>query len=93
VQDGWPVELNRRIGMRITMLSSNLAVCLSGQFLTVLPDVVADRYIQSKELKQLPMDVIEPIPVYGARRKSDGENTASALVLRCITSKLKSLTR
>jgi hypothetical protein len=55
--------------------------------------VVADRYIQSKELKKLPMDVIEPIPVYGARRKSDGENTASALVLRCITSKLKSLTR
>jgi DNA-binding transcriptional LysR family regulator len=93
VQDGWPVDLNRRVGMRITMLSSNLAVCLSGQYLTVLPDVVAHRHVQTKELKQLPIDVIEPIPVYGARRKSDGENTASALVLHSITSELKSLSR
>ena len=93
VQDGWPVDLHRQVGMRITMLSSNLAVSLSGQFITVLPDVVARRHVQTKELKQLPIDVIEPIPVYGARRKSDGENTASALVLRAIASELESLSR
>jgi DNA-binding transcriptional LysR family regulator len=68
-------------------------VSLSGQFITVLPDVVARRHVQTKELKQLPIDVIEPIPVYGARRKSDGENTASALVLRAIASELESLSR
>jgi|MDSW01.3.fsa_nt_gb DNA-binding transcriptional LysR family regulator len=91
VQDGWPVDIERKIGMRITMLSTNLAVCLSGQFVTVLPDVVARKHLQAKELKKLPLDVIDPIPVYGARRKSDGENMPSAVVLKAIAEELKAL--
>ena len=89
VQDGWPVDIERKIGMRITMLSTNLAVCLSGQFVTVLPDVVAKKHLQAKELKKLPLNVIDPIPVYGARRKSDGDNMPSAVVLKAIGEQLK----
>ena len=91
VQDGWPVEIPRKVGMRITMLSSNLAVCLSGQFITVLPNVVAEQHLQAKELRKLPMDVIGAIPVYGARRKSDSEHMASGVVLTAIQNELSLL--
>jgi DNA-binding transcriptional LysR family regulator len=37
--DGWPVHLSRTVGFRIELLSSNVDVCASGRFLTVLPDV------------------------------------------------------
>ena len=91
VQDGWPVELPRKIGMRISMLSSNLAVCLSGQFLTVLPSVVAAEHLKTKNLRELPLNVVDPIAVYGARRKSDGENMASALVMNAVREEVQAL--
>ena len=36
VMDGWPSDVERIIGIRITLLKSNLEVCRSGRFLTVL---------------------------------------------------------
>ena len=85
------MNIPREIGIRITTLSSNLSVCLSGQFLTVLPCVVAQKHLKAKELKKLPLDVIAPIQIYGARRKSDGENMASAVVLNAVRDEVHAL--
>jgi DNA-binding transcriptional LysR family regulator len=67
VQDGWPPDVPRKIGMRITMLRSNLMVALSGALLTVLPDVTAAPHVAAGELRALPVVPLSPIEVFAAR--------------------------
>lgn len=81
VMDGWPAEQSRKIGMRITLLTSNLEVCRSGQFLTVLPDVTARRYVEAGELKRLGFGVVPPAQLFAARRESqEAEQRARRVV-------------
>jgi len=89
VQDGWPVEVHREIGMRITLLTSNLEVALSGRFVTVLPDVIAREYVESGRLKRFPFEVLDPIPVYGAHRKADVPASAARKVLEYVRKKVR----
>ncbi|HUH02895.1 MAG TPA: LysR family transcriptional regulator, partial [Kofleriaceae bacterium] len=49
VMDGWPADVARTIGMRLTMLRSNLQVCLAGALITVLPDVTAAPHLARRE--------------------------------------------
>jgi len=69
VQDGWPADVPRAIGMRITMLRSNLVVALSGTLLTVLPDVTAAPHVARRELRPLPVVPLDTIPVFAARHR------------------------
>lgn len=72
VQDGWPAEIPRQVGMRITLLTTNLAICRSGQFLTVLPDVTALPYTESGQLRRFRFDLVAPISLFVAIRSADG---------------------
>ncbi len=67
VQDGWPSDVPRKVGMRITMLRSNLMVALSGALVTVLPDVTATPHVAAGELRQLPVLALPPIEIFAAR--------------------------
>jgi DNA-binding transcriptional LysR family regulator len=67
VQDGWPSDVPRKIGMRITMLRSNLLVALSGALVTVLPDVTAAPHEAAGELRRLPVLELPPIEIFAAR--------------------------
>ena len=67
VQDGWPSDVPRKVGMRITMLRSNLVVALSGALVTVLPDVTAAPHVAAGELRALPVVALPPIEVFAAR--------------------------
>lgn len=88
VMDGWPVDIERMIDMRITMLYTNLHICLSGRLLTALPDVVGGEYLENGRLRRLPFDLIEPIAVYAARRKSDGSTSAAFAVVEAVQAQL-----
>ncbi len=65
--DGWPTDVPRKIGMRITTLRSNLEVCLSGALLCVLPDVTADASVRARKLRRIRAVALEEIPIYVAR--------------------------
>lgn len=69
--DGWPVHLPRVVGFRIELLSSNVDVCTSGRFLTVLPDVVAAPLLAERRLHKLAAELVPPIEVYAACRAGD----------------------
>jgi DNA-binding transcriptional LysR family regulator len=84
VMDGWPVDVERKIGMEITLLRSNLTVCLSGKMLTVLPDVTALPHWQSGELRRLPFSGLSPIKVYAARRRAGREGGAAAELVEAV---------
>lgn len=87
--DGWPVAVPREIGMRITLLTTNLCVCLSGQLLTVLPDVVAKPHLADGRLRRFPFEIIPPISLYAARRDADGEGTSAAAVIDAVTASVR----
>jgi len=82
--DGWPVDVPRRIGMQITLLSTNVDVCASGQFVTVLPDVAAAGQVAAKKIWRLPVDVVPPVALFGARRVRDAEDGAAATVIAAV---------
>jgi DNA-binding transcriptional LysR family regulator len=88
VMDGWPVDVPRQVGLRITMLYTNLHVCLSGKYLTVLPDVLARSEVAAGRLRRLPFAGIEPITVYAARRRSDGPRTVADTVIEAVRARL-----
>jgi len=62
--DGWPVDLPRKVGMRVTLLRSNLQVALAGGLLTVLPDVSAVNHVKAKQLRRLPFSPLPKIEVF-----------------------------
>lgn len=80
--DNWPVELPRRIGFQILMLSTNLSVSLSGRFVTVLPDVVAHPEASAGRLWRLSPDVVPDTDVYAACREEDAGSSFTAEVIR-----------
>ncbi|MCA9645980.1 MAG: LysR family transcriptional regulator [Polyangiaceae bacterium] len=69
--DSWPVDLPRKVGFQILMLSTNLQVSLSGSFVTVLPDAVAAPHAEADELWRLAPDLIPNTQVYAAFREDD----------------------
>lgn len=84
VMDDWPTDLPREVGMRIMLISTNLEVCKSGQFLTVLPDVTAEAELERGGLRRFPYDVLPPTELFAARRKTDDEAGAANEVIRVV---------
>lgn len=70
VMDGWPVDVDRTVGMRITLLTSNLEVSLSGRFLTVLPDVTARPHVERGQLRRFDFDIVDPAVLFAVRREA-----------------------
>jgi DNA-binding transcriptional LysR family regulator len=93
VMDGWPVDLERQVGMRITQLTTNLEVCRSGRFVTVLPDVVAHKGVVAGELRRLPFDLLEPIPLFGAVRRRDPPASSGRVVLDRVRLRVEQVAR
>ena len=79
--DGWPVELPRKIGFQIMMLSTNQEVALSGRFVCVLPDVVAEREAKAGRLWRLDPDPVPETAVYAACRDEDAESSFTSAVI------------
>ena len=84
VMDGWPADVPRKVGMRITLLTSNLEVCRSGQFLTVLPDVTARPFVKSGDLRRFPFDVVPAAELFAARRNSDEDERRTRGVIYAV---------
>ena len=69
--DTWPVELPRKVGIRIEMLWTNLEVCLSGQCISVLPDVIAHDHWKTGALRRLPQIHVPSVALYAATRDNE----------------------
>ncbi|MEM1024144.1 MAG: LysR family transcriptional regulator [Myxococcota bacterium] len=87
--DGWPSHLERRVGMRVTMLRSNLQVALSGRFLTVLPDVTAAPDVSSLALWRLSVPKLDPIRLLCAMRPEDRRRSDVKRVLGQVQRRVK----
>jgi DNA-binding transcriptional LysR family regulator len=86
--DSWPVEIERRVGFRIELLVTNIEICRSGRFLTVLPDVVGATLVARREIRRFAEDLVPPVEVYAATRASD-DNPAIAMLVTAVEAHLK----
>jgi DNA-binding transcriptional LysR family regulator len=91
--DGWPVELPRRIGFQILMLSTNLRVSLSGRFVTVLPDVVAAPELAAGRLWRLAPEVVPDTDVHAACREEDAGHGFTSDLIREVAQRIASAAR
>jgi DNA-binding transcriptional LysR family regulator len=89
VMDGWPAQVPRQVGMRITLLRSNLDVCLSGTLLTVLPDVTAAPHVRARGLRRLPFSELPPIEVFAARHQSAPERGRVRRLIEAVRTRLR----
>lgn len=79
--DTWPVELPRKVGIRIEMLWTSLEVCLSGQCLSSMPDVVAYPHLQTGALKRLPQIHVPAVALYAATRENEAADGRAGRIL------------
>ncbi|MBX3128115.1 MAG: LysR family transcriptional regulator [Polyangiaceae bacterium] len=91
--DNWPVEVARKIGLQIFMLSTNRAVALSGRFVTVLPDVVAEPEVRARRLYRVPVNVMPDTDVYAACREEDETTSFTTEVIAAVQTRLASAPR
>jgi DNA-binding transcriptional LysR family regulator len=89
VMDGWPVDVPRKVGLRITLLTTNLDVCLSGRYLTVLPDVTAHPHLSSGKLHRLPFELIDPIEIFAAYRENERPESATRALVAAVIEQLE----
>ncbi|MBX2801300.1 MAG: LysR family transcriptional regulator [Myxococcales bacterium] len=76
--EGWPPEIERKVGMVLDRISSGLSVVADGDLLAVLPDALAKR---DERLHRLPVDLVPPTPIVAILRSSLGAQDRVALVL------------
>ncbi len=89
--DGWPVDIPRTVGLRITLLVTNLEVALSGQFLAVLPDVTAADALEAGRLRRLPFERLRPQTLYAARRSGDSTELAAEQVIAAVKDRIEAV--
>jgi DNA-binding transcriptional LysR family regulator len=91
--DGWPIEIPRKVGLRISLLLTNVDVCLSGRLLAVLPDVVALPHCRSKALKRLALDLIPATRLYAARRPSEAAKGRVEAIVEAVRARVHQVDR
>jgi DNA-binding transcriptional LysR family regulator len=64
--DAWPAGVDRQIGVRVPSLEMALRLCLRGDHLAALPELIAHEHPQ---LRRLPLGGLPSVPVFSCRRE------------------------
>lgn len=85
--DGWPTDIRRNVSIRVTMLATNLAICLSGATIAALEGVRAGT------LRRLPTRPLPRIKIFAARPTTGLEVGAASLLVQRAKSYIKAYNR
>ncbi|MCG8420189.1 MAG: LysR family transcriptional regulator [Proteobacteria bacterium] len=86
--DHWPVHLDRTVAVQSTLLSIGVELCGSGDFLAVLPDMIARVPRSFGSLRRLPFEVCPPVPMYLLYRQSASQSSPTRAALAAIRDSL-----
>ena len=64
--DAWPLEIARKIGVRVPTLEAALQLCEGGRFLATLPELVA---LTRPKLRRLAFGGLPPVPIFSCQRE------------------------
>ncbi len=91
--DGWPIDIPRKVGMRMTLLTSAVAVTQSGLLLSVLPDVVALPLLRSKALHRFSLQLIPPFEMYATTHRKEGSNPNVHAMIEAVQARVEAVDR
>lgn len=91
LSDGWPPELERRAGIRVSSFHIALELCFSGSYLAVLPDAVTAVDRSSRRLRRLPVEVGKPRPLYLIGRQPLGKHQLAEIVAAALRREARDL--
>jgi DNA-binding transcriptional LysR family regulator len=83
-QDGWPLELDRRIALFSSDWYTILHQCLTGKALVVFEDLLVSEWVERKQLKRFSLEQVADRSVFFARRTSLIEKDLADLVIDAI---------
>ncbi|MEM9491887.1 MAG: LysR family transcriptional regulator, partial [Myxococcota bacterium] len=86
--DHWPNHISRVVGVQTLILSTGVDLCGSGDFLAVLPDVVAELPRHFAALRRLPFHVCAPVPMYAIYRRALSSARPTEAVLKALRDSL-----
>ena len=84
ITDGWPPDIPRAVGVRVSSFQLALELCLDGSYLAVLPDAVMRANRSARVLRRLPVDVGEPRQLYLTYRRPLGEHKLTEVVCQAL---------
>ncbi len=81
MDEGWPPDLPRKVGVHVDQMRIGLDFCLKGRFIAVLPNEVARPHAEGDRLWRLPLDLVPDVPLFAyTRKRLRGESMADLLV-------------
>lgn len=80
--DAWPINLRRRVGLRVSVPNLAIVACAAGRLLALLPDAVAAQY--GAQLQRLEVGTLAEHPVFVVRRPLLGETDRVAALLEAL---------
>ncbi len=86
--DPWPVDAPRRIGLTVERADVAMSLCRAGTVLAVFADVVAQRYIETKELEALAQPALPDCTLYVSRRPRLGPASRVDAVIEAVRGRL-----
>lgn len=92
ITDGWPPELPRAVGVRVSSFQLALELCLEGSYLAMLPDSVARANRSARPLRRLPVEIGEPRQLYLSYRRPIREHLLTEVVCQALRDAAASLT-
>jgi len=87
----WPAVLQRKIGVYVNHEETALDLCLGGEFLAVLPDVIAHSYVTHGALCRLPLPGVSATPLFVTCRAGDESRDCIGAVVRAVHHHLEGL--
>jgi DNA-binding transcriptional LysR family regulator len=91
--EGWPPDLPRSIGMRVSHMHLGCEVCAQGHMLAALPDVFARRFGDGQVLKRLPFELLPPTPLFATYREHLSARTHVEAVLEAVRTQVVKASR
>lgn len=69
IDDHWPKEVDRRVGIHVSAFHDAVHLCASGQYLAMLPDAMTVDYPGPGRLRRLAPELAPRTPVYVVSRR------------------------
>lgn len=85
--EGWPGHLKRHIAMTLERMDWGRDAVATGQFLAVLPDIIASS--SPTPLWKVPIDVVPPTPIVALTRKGLSAVDRVEVVRRAVQARIK----
>jgi DNA-binding transcriptional LysR family regulator len=87
VNDQWPPERERRVGARVDLFFTGVALAEEGLYLALLPDAVA----RHRRLYRLPVDLGVSSPLYLVSRRAVGQHALTSVALEALRDRVSAV--